>query len=164
MYRNIILFVFFISCNEPAQKEIKVGQDQQDTADVNVDTSSMLGRTECFWKISQKDTLVAVLLHTGNQVTGRLSFDNFQKDGSTGSVSGTVEDDVIKLWYSFQSEGRNSVMETWYKREEDKLLRGFGPTAVKGDSSYFTDHAAIRFTNDQVLQKTSCDSIPAKYK
>ena len=163
MSRLTLLFLLLISCNEPVQKE-NLSQDQQDTTEVNVDTSSMLGRTECFWMISQRDTLVAVLLQTGNQVTGRLSFDNFQKDGSTGSVTGIVEDDILKLWYSFQSEGTNSVMETWFKRTDDLLLRGVGPTAVKGDTSYFTDHAVIQFKGGQVLQRTSCDSVPEKYK
>ena len=163
MARIFLICIILLGCNGAVQEK-KVVQDPQDTAEVNVDTSSMLGRTECFWMISQRDTIVAVLLQTGDQVTGRLSFDNYQMDGSTGSVTGIIEDDTLKLWYSFQAEGTNNMMETWFKRSEDALTRGVGPTAVRGDTSYFTDHGAIRFPNTQVLRKTSCDSIPEKYK
>ncbi len=163
MARIFLICIILLGCNGALQEK-EVVQGPQETAKVNVDTSSMLGRTECFWMISQRDTMVAVLLQTGDQVTGRLSFDNFQMDGSTGSVTGIIEDDILKLWYSFQAEGTNSMMETWFKRSEDALTRGVGPTAVRGDTSYFTDHSAISFRGTQVLRKTSCDSIPDKYK
>lgn len=164
MWRILALMVVMTSCNENGKKVNKASQDEVDTTEVNVDLSSMLGTTECYWRIAGRDTMVLILLRTGNEVSGKLSFDNYQIDGSAGSVAGEVEDDIVRLWYTYQSEGTNSTMEIWLKKQEDALIRGMGPSATKGDSVYFTSHDAIRYSGEQVLRKTSCDSIPGKYK
>ncbi len=124
----------------------------------NVDASG------CYWKILKRDTLAIQLNQTGNNVTGKLSFDNFEKDGSSGTVRGTTEGNIIKLWYNFASEGMNSVMEVYFKKEGDQLLRGIGPVDAKGDSSYYTDHSAIQYTQDQSFTKLPCEALPGKYK
>ncbi len=119
---------------------------------------------ECYWQILKRDTFVASLVQTGDSITGKLSFDNFEKDASSGTARGTVHGDTIKLWYSFQSEGMNSVMEVWYKKQQDVLLRGFGPSSVKSDTSYFTEQSAIKFDSSQRLQKVDCAEVAGKYK
>ena len=118
----------------------------------------------CYWKITGRDTLVAWLAQTENTITGKLSFDNYQKDGSSGPVHGTLQGNTIKLWYEFESEGMKTVMEVWFERKGNALVRGVGPTAVKSDTSYFTDHAAIKFDEKQLLEKVDCTVIPGKYK
>jgi len=158
------LFIILLSCNTGQKDPEQPVQDKLDTTEVNVDLSSMLGTTECYWRIAGRDTLVAILLQTGNEITGKLSFDNYRIDGSAGIVTGTIESDIIRLWYNYQSEGTRNIMEIWFRKHEDLLIRGIGPTDVKGDTSYYTDQQAIRFTNEQVLRKTSCDSIPEKYR
>ena len=55
-------------------------------------------------------------------------------------------------------------MEVWYKKQGDALLRGTGPSKVKADSSYFLDPSAIKFADDQALQKVDCAEVPGKYK
>ena len=96
-------------------------------------------------------------------VTGKLSFNNSEKDGSTGIVKGKMEDNILKLYYRFVSEGMNSVMEVYFKYEDGKLLRGIGDTGNKSDTSYFTNVAAIKY-NGSVLKKIDCTSLPGKYK
>ena len=118
----------------------------------------------CFWQILKRDTLVASLLQNGKIVTGKLSFDNFEKDGSSGQGRGTIDGDIIKLWYSFESEGMKSVMEVWFKSQGDFLLRGTGDMGVKADSSYFTNPAAVEFTSNQQMKKVDCSEVHAKYK
>ncbi len=61
-------------------------------------------------------------------------------------------------------EGMNSVMEVYFKKEGDQLLRGIGPVDAKGDSSYYTDHSAIQYTQDQSFTKLPCEALPGKYK
>jgi hypothetical protein len=124
----------------------------------NVDASG------CYWKILKRDTLTIMLKQSGNAVTGKLSFDNFEKDGSSGSVHGIVDGSIIRLWYNFASEGMNSVMEIYFKKEADQLLRGIGPVDAKGDSSYYTNHSAITYTQDQSFAKLACEELPDKYK
>ena len=159
----IILSIILFSCNNNPGHE-NGGEPQKEDSNEIVDNPTTANVDECYWQVMKRDTLVALLVQKGDSITGKLSFDNFEKDGSSGSVRGILDGDIIKLWYSFQSEGMHSVMEVWYKKQATALIRGVGPSDVKGDSSYFTDHSAIRFDPGQTLQKTACSEIPAKYK
>jgi len=160
----IILSVLIFSCNNNSTPEAKSEVQKEKDRDAIEKSYSFTDMSGCFWKITGRDTLVAWLVQTENTITGKLSFDNFEKDGSSGPVHGTVEGDILKLWYSFESEGMKSIMETWFKKQGDSLLRGVGPSAVKADSSYFKDPAAIRFAVDQSFQKVDCAEVPEKYK
>ncbi|MGZ5189502.1 MAG: hypothetical protein ACXWCZ_00710 [Flavisolibacter sp.] len=153
--------MIFLSCNNSSQEN---GNQIQKENKETVDNSTTTNIDGCYWQIMKRDTLVAKLVQNGNNITGKLSFDNYQKDGSTGSVKGVVDGDIIKLWYFFQSEGLNSVMEVWYKKQGDALLRAVGPIDAKGDTSYFTDKTAITFDPSQKLVKADCAVIPSKYK
>ncbi|MBA2630340.1 MAG: hypothetical protein H0U84_04885 [Thermoleophilaceae bacterium] len=85
----------------------------------------------CYMKILKRDTIAIKLYQTGTSVTGKLTFDNYEKDGSTGTVHGIIEGNIIKLWYNFASEGMNSVMEIYFKKQGNQLLRGIGPFDAK---------------------------------
>jgi hypothetical protein len=160
----ILSVIIFFSCNNNSTSETKVEAQKEKDREAIEKSYSFTDMSGCFWKITGRDTLIAWLAQTENTITGKLSFDNFEKDGSSGVVHGTVEGDLIKLWYTFESEGMKSVMEVWFKRQGDSLLRGVGPSAIKSDSSYFTDHDAIKFAADQSLLKVDCNEVPGKYK
>ncbi len=160
----ILAVIIFSSCNNNSAPETKVAAQKEKDRKAIERSYSTTDMSGCFWKISGRDTLVAWLAQTENTITGKLNFDNFEKDGSSGPVHGTVEGDIIKLWYSFESEGMKSVMEVWYKKQGDSLLRAVGPSAVKADSSYFTDYKAIKFDNKQSFVKVDCAGVPDKYK
>ena len=160
----VLLAVLLFSCNNNSAPEIKSEVQKEKDREAIDKSYSFTDVSGCFWKITGRDTVVAWLAQTENTITGKLNFDNFEKDGSSGTVHGTIEGDIIKLWYSFESEGTKSIMEVWYKKQGDALLRGTGPSKVKADSSYFSDHSAVKFTEDQALQKVDCDGVPAKYK
>jgi len=164
--RSIIILssILFFSCNNNSTQEVSKEAQKEKEQEAIEKAYSFTDMSGCFWKITGRDTLVAWLVQTENTITGKLSLDNFEKDGSSGPVHGTVEGDIIKLWYSFESEGMKTVMETWFKKQGDSLLRGVGPSAVKADSSYFTDHNAIKFSADQSFQKVDCKEVPGKYK
>lgn len=164
--RSIIILssILFFSCNNNSTQEVSKDAQKEKEREAIEKSYSFTDMSGCFWKITGRDTLVAWLVQTENTITGKLSLDNFEKDGSSSPVHGTVEGDIIKLWYSFESEGMKSVMETWFKKQGDSLLRGVGPSAVKVDSSYFTDHNAIKFSADQSFQKVDCAEVPGKYK
>ena len=165
----IILSLIFLSCNNSTHENLNEYQKENtDSSKENkqtVDNSAPPISVEgCYWQILKRDTFVAKLVQNGNAISGKLSFDNFEKDGSSGSAKGVIDGDIIKLWYSFQSEGMNSVMEVWYKKQGDALLRAIGPVDVKGDSSYFSDKSAITFDPAQKLIKADCAVVPLKYK
>jgi len=111
----------------------------------------------------KRDTMLLHLQQNGETVLGKMNFDNYEKDGSTGTVSGVIENDIVKLWYNFQSEGMNSVMELYFKAADSSMVHGVGPMRNKADTAYFTDHSKIDYSKDQSLNKIDCSQVPKKY-
>lgn len=150
-----LLSVVLVSCNtgtpEKSYKDSSIAvKENQDT-----DTANQV-LTGCYLRVVQRDTVIASLLQDGNNVTGKLVFDNYEKDGSTGSVSGKIEGDILKLVYRFQSEGMNSISEQYFRITIDGLLHGIGEVAVKGDSAYYTHPSHIRYNERDKLRRISC--------
>ncbi|HLG39935.1 MAG TPA: hypothetical protein VI461_09715 [Chitinophagaceae bacterium] len=158
----ITAFIFLSCSNNPNRESSEEITKEKTDSIIQKPVADVIDG--CFWSIQKRDSLVASLSQHGNIITGKLSFDNFEKDGSSGPVNGRIEDDIIRLWYAFKSEGMESVMEVWFKKEGNTLLRGIGPMAVKADTTYFTDAAAIEFISGQALHKVDCKEVPSKYK
>jgi hypothetical protein len=166
-----ISFIFLLSCNSSESNTQTKEDSTFDNKSTNeVDTlnkkpsQSSGDISDCYWKILNRDTFVLHLQQSNGILSGKLTFNNFEKDKSSGKVHGKVEGDLVKLWYDFQSEGMQSVMEVYFKRKNNQLLRGFGPVEMKGDSSYFKDHAKIEFNEDQTFENIPCTSLPLKYQ
>lgn len=161
----ICCITFAIGCkshtNKTSAGDSATSSTNTKTEDIKPDDETIV--EGCFMQVLQRDTFAANLHQNGKDITGKLSFDNYEKDGSTGTVNGKLEDDVLKLFYSFASEGMNSVMEVYFKYSDGKLVRGTGDMENKGDTAYFTDAAAIQYQGE-ALQKLPCETLPAKYK
>lgn len=114
----------------------------------------------CYLEILKRDTFSMKLDQSGKKVNGTLKFDNFEKDASSGTVHGTVENDLLRLWYNFASEGMNSVMEVYFKKSDNSLLRGVGAVESRGDSTFFSDTSKIEYAHDQGFLKIPCDQLP----
>jgi hypothetical protein len=179
-YLILLLFVLtFTACNNNTETTSTETNDTlvQNSNEKNDDSTPMLpgdkngeksdgGLTgSCYMQILQRDTIVLHIdSESENNISGKLSFDNYQKDGSTGTVKGKREGDVLQLVYSFQSEGTNSVMEVYFKEKNDGLVRGVGEIKIKGDTAYFVHPEQITYPSNGVMKKTDCLEVPAKYK
>lgn len=161
-------FVFIlIACNNSAKQNTTGDSTRPGNSDPSTDNSmgaSAKDISGCYLRVLERDTLAAHLQQRGAAVSGKLSFDNFQKDGSTGTVVGKIVGDTLKLVYSFQSEGTNSVMEVYLKIVDDGLVSGTGEVAVKGDTAYYTKTADITFAAENKLSRLPCEQLPQKYK
>lgn len=160
----LITLVIFCSCSDNKQKEIVTQERDKEAVEKEMEKPVKKTETTCYWQILNRDTFVLSLSEKGDAVSGKLSFDNFEKDGSSGNVSGKIENGIVKLWYNFESEGMKSIMEVWFKKEADVLNRATGPMVNKADSAYFSDASTINYTESQVLKMVDCNIIPAKYK
>jgi hypothetical protein len=133
--------------------------------DENEDKAGDKANGSCYMQVLKRDTMVLHINSAiGDGISGKLSFDNYEKDGSTGTVKGKREGDVVKLIYSFQSEGMNSVMEVYFKEENESLVRGVGEMQTKGDTAYFVQPDKITYPSNGMMKKTDCKDVPAKYK
>lgn len=155
----LVLVVVLLSCtgNEDRTTNHTSGAQpkKQQQAKAAVDVSG------CYVRVIQRDTLAASLQQSGSRVTGKLSFDNFEKDGSAGLVSGTIDGDKVKLTYHFQSEGTESEMEVYFKIAGSDLIHGVGDMSGEGK---YVNEAGISYPETNRLKKVSCTALPANYK
>lgn len=149
-----LIIAFLVACQDNSEPATNDNTTSDTTASQHPTTSPT---DECFRKILSRDTFSLKLTQTANTITGTLIFDNYEKDSSRGTIKGKTSGDTLKLWYDFQSEGTNSVMEIYFKREGDKLIRGIGSIQVKGDTSYFSNPSDIKFEEKESWDKIACE-------
>jgi hypothetical protein len=167
--RILLIFIglaSIISCNN--NKENSTAKDSTVTRlptkpPVEI-PDSIVNVSGCYMKKLSRDIYVLQLEQSGTTVTGKLQFDNYQKDDSKGTVKGIVDENIVKLWYDFTAEGMHSILEKYFKKQGDGLIHGIGDTEVKGDSAFYKNPAAINFEEKQLFTKVDCASIPEKFK
>ena len=167
--KYILCFLAF--CCSAACKDISKTNDHPDEYSSSdsgkgippkVETHEEADVPGCYMKIIGRDTAILMLEPKGNKFSGKMLYDNFEKDGSRGTVSGIEDKEIIKLWYEFNSEGMHSVMEVYFKKENGRLLRGIGDMDVKTDTTYFI--SGINYSDKEAFNKVDCSLIEWKLK
>jgi hypothetical protein len=157
--RSLLFYLFIVSIIACQGNSESADSDKDTTTSQSTDNVSATPQEQCYRKVLARDTFAISITETGEAISGTLLFDNYEKDSSRGSVKGSSSGDTLKLWYDFQSEGMNSVMEVYFKRVGDKLVRGVGTMDVKGDTSYFTNPSDIKFEEKESWDKVSCEAL-----
>lgn len=163
--KYILYFVslgFLNACNDNSQATTSQSGDSGKVIPPNVEESPARDIAGCYMKIVGRDTAILMLEQKGNLFTGKMLYDNYEKDGSRGTVNGTEDQQIIKLWYDFDSEGMHSVMEVYFKKENGKLLRGIGDMDAKTDTTYFI--SGINYSDKEAFTKVDCGLIEWKLK
>ena len=166
-----ILYFLTLLCSSACNDPIKTNNDQSveyrssDSEKVvppDIENRPAPDIPGCYMKIIGRDTAIIMLEQKGNKFSGKMLYDNFEKDGSHGTVKGTEDKEIIKLWYDFNSEGMRSVMEVYFKKENGRLLRGIGDMDVKTDTTYFI--SGINYSDKEAFSKVDCDLVEWKLK
>jgi len=166
-------YIFFIllsgkllSCDNNSQSnEQSITNRFSDTGKAissNVTDKTVADISGCYLKIIGRDTAILMLEQKGKDLSGKMLYDNYEKDGSRGTVIGKEEGEILKLWYDFTSEGMHSVMEVYFKKENDRLLRGVGSMDVKTDTTYFT--SGINYSDKEAFNKVDCKLVEKELK
>ena len=125
-----------------------------------VEVQPVASVTGCYVAMLSKDVYTLnVQSQTDEQVSGTLSFKNFQKDSSSGTFAGIYKDGILLADYSFQSEGMNSVLQVAFKKSPDGFVRGFGDMDSTG--TRFADVANLTYDDTQVFKASSDCGTPA---
>jgi len=162
----ILLISKLIACNDNNQLNGKPTTSQSSDSGTSISAKPIehpIGDvTGCYMKIIGRDTAILLLEQKGNEFTGKMLYDNYEKDGSRGHVKGKEDKEIVKLWYDFESEGMHSVMEVYFKKENGKLLRGVGDMDAKTDTTYFI--SGINYSDKEAFTKVDCNLIGWKLK
>lgn len=154
----LVLFCFFCAaCNNTATTASGESHAEPRAGEI----SSYSG---CYLRVLGRDSFAVHLQQTGTNITGKLSFDNFEKDASTGTVRGKLEGNRLRLIYSFQSEGMNSVMEVIFRADSHSLIRGIGALTNHGDTVLYKQPDSLSFPGTEKWLRLPCDSLPAKFR
>ena len=161
----ILLSGILISCSDYSQTTHQSDSKSSDgvkTIPPKVDEKPAATPAGCYIKIIGRDTAILMLEQKGAAFSGKMLYDNYEKDGSRGTVQGKKAGDILKLWYDFNSEGMRSVMEVYFKIENGRLLRGIGDMDVKTDTTYFT--TGINYSDKEAFNKVDCGIVEWKLK
>jgi len=161
----ILLSGKLISCNNSNQTDQSTTSNSSDTAKTTpstVDEKPAADLAGCYMKIIGRDTAILMLEQKGKEFSGKMLYDNYEKDGSRGVVKGKEDGEILKLWYDFTSEGMHSIMEVYFKKENGRLLRGIGDMDVKTDTTYFI--SGINYSDKEAFNKVDCGLIEWKLK
>jgi hypothetical protein len=124
----MLLFSKLIACNDNSHLNGKSTTPQSSDSETSISSKSeehpVTYVPGCYMKIIGRDTAILMLEQNGDMFTGKMLYDNYEKDGSRGTVKGKEDKEIIRLWYDFDSEGMHSVMEVYLKKDNGKLLRG----------------------------------------
>lgn len=136
------VFIYYFNSNKVIEESIPTPVFVED---------SILG---CYVATLGKDIYAITLLEEdkGN-VSGRLAFNNYEKDSSSGSFKGTYVDGILLGNYAFNSEGMNSDMQVIFKKVGDTFVRGYGDVNTEGDKVLFKDLSSITYDTNVVFVK-----------
>ena len=123
------------------------GRNSQEQAQAPAAEPSVVG---CYVATLGKDVYTMNLnSQIDKQVSGMLSFKNFEKDSSNGTFLGVYNGGLLVADYFFASEGMDSKMQVIFRKEGDNFVRGFGPMDASGEK--FADFNNIKFDPKQTF-------------
>ena len=110
----------------------------------------------CYQMTIGRDTALLQLDNTGEVMTGKLSYKPFEKDKNNGTFHATMKKDILRTWYTFQSEGKISVRQIYFKVIEGNLAEGYGDIDMRSDSIFLKHPANLNFETQHLYQKIDC--------
>lgn len=138
------------ACNQAGKPEEENKKESTEKPAVNQDR-------ECYAWVSGRDSVSFNLEHGTTGVrNGWLVYSWAEKDRNEGSWKGTIDEDILAGWYTFQSEGRLSVRQVAWKVVGNALWPASGPVKQQQDTTYFADPVHLQYDSIQAWRKVSC--------
>lgn len=159
--KKIVVYSMLIMASCNANKETGTSTTEEIKTDsiVNAGDSAPKGEavsSGCYQMIIGKDSAMMNLLVNGNNVSGKLDYKRFEKDSNKGNFAGTIDNDKISAWYTFQSEGMVSVRQVVFKINGNTLSEGYGDIELKGDTAYFKFPNTLNYEANHPFTKVDC--------
>jgi hypothetical protein len=115
-------------------------------ADSTTATPLVHAGPQCFYHLFSRDTAYLQFETDNEVVSGRLEYKPFEKDKNTGTISGTITDNIIEVEYHYMSEGIMSVRKAIFKLDGDKLFEARADTTDKNGQPLFDkDYSKLRY-------------------
>jgi hypothetical protein len=158
IYALALLVMIAASCTNENKSKVAndttgiIAHDTTFTASTPKTSSS-----DCYQYIKNKDTASLKINIEGEELTGNLNYNLFEKDRNSGTIAGEMKGDTIIAEYTFDSEGMRSVREVVFvKRADGNIYEGTGEVMEKGGKMVFKDRSTLKFSLAMVFTKTDC--------
>lgn len=143
----VALILIRVSKNAPTTQNEPVAPEPQTT-------SSIQG---CYVARQSKDVYtLKVDKIENNQVSGTLSYQNYQKDSSQGSLDGTYNGEMLVGDYAFRSEGMDSVRQVAFKKTDDGFIQGFGEIQMQDGKERLVDLNNLSYDHSPEYIEEEC--------
>lgn len=152
----IVTFLLgLLSCNITLpSSHNETGADSTNTSTSG--SGDMLPETACYLSVNGRDSIHMEITIEPQSVQGRLEFDNYQIDGSQGTLQGTKKGDKLWLTYDFMAEGMHSITEEVFLIQGDELVRGRGERVESEGIYRYQNPADVSFEDGQIFHLTTC--------
>lgn len=155
----LALFVI-ITASCTSDNKSKVDTDTAEVIALDTTFSATTPKTnsrDCYEYIKNRDTASLKVNINGEELTGDLSYNLFEKDRNKGTIAGEMKGDTIIAEYIFDSEGLRSVREVVFiKRIDGNIYEGTGEMMEKSGKMVFKDRSTLKFSPTMVFKKTNC--------
>ena len=155
----LLVVISFVSCNKKETSsytiipEDTIHQNYPETFEPKKDTLQF-----CYLSVVGKDSLhLSYTLYPTDSVKGKMSYDNYEKDGSIGKVYGIKSGDTLILTYDMFSEGMHSLIDVRFLTKDNKLYEGIAALKQKNDSTVIiVNDKNVDFKSGRVLSPVNC--------
>lgn len=152
-----LISLLFSCTNDQAKKNIGDSTTVKIVDTITTPAPVKTNTADCYQYIQNRDTATLQLKITGDELTGELNYNLFEKDKNKGKIAGELKGDTIIAEYTFDSEGLRSVREVIFvKKADGKLYEGFGEVEEKGGKTVFKNRSALKFDQGMAFSKADC--------
>ncbi|WP_346320510.1 hypothetical protein [Chitinophaga sp. YIM B06452] len=110
----------------------------------------------CYQKVVGKDTFYLQLIVEDEKVNGVLDYNFFEKDKNTGLIDGSINDNILRATYHFQSEGQKSDRPVVFKVMGEQAYEALADSFdANGVPVFNSDNSLLKF-EPQPYKKVDC--------
>ena len=154
IFAPLIVLCIFTACQNKNTEKIEDAEIiEKEKSTEAIAAPTLAG---CYMMIIEKDSAYMHLDDSATYLAGHLSYKRFEKDSNRGNVILKADNDKLKGWYSFYSEGKLSWREIIFKILGTSLAEAYGDIEMKGDSVNFKYPVALKFEDKHPFIKTEC--------
>lgn len=113
--------------------------------------------TFCYSKVHGRDTSKLSLVMDEETVNGTLEYSIYEKDKNMGVIVGTLNDNILRGTYNFQSEGVQSKRDVVFKVMGEQVYEALADSINAEGLPVFNPEAALLKFDPVPFKKTICE-------
>lgn len=131
--------------------------NDQPTKTVSTVPVTKVGAINCYRYVNNKDTVTLRTIVADELISGTLVYNFYEKDKNSGTIRGSMKDDLLIADYSFMSEGISSVRQVAFKKIDGTFIEGYGEPQESNGKITFKNIDSLNFNNSVLLSEVDCE-------